>query len=73
MFFLKGFHTGNVLMSYFPSKSLPVNMKLLLTAVKITPEVNNYLLLVHAVQELRSSLHVRRSIWCLIMTSTKLK
>ena len=41
----------------FFEKFLPVNMKLLLT-VKIAPGVNNYLPLVYAVQELRSSLHV---------------
>ena len=46
-------------------------MRLLLTA-KITPDCNNYLLLVHAVQELHSSMYVRRSFWCLIMASTKL-
>ena len=50
----------------FREKFLPVNMELLLTT-KITPDINNYLLLVHAVQELRSSLHVRRNFWCLII------
>ena len=55
----------------FYEKFLPVDMRLLLTA-KITPDFNNYMLLVPAVQELRSSMHVRRSFWWLIMTLTKL-
>ena len=36
---------------------LPVNTEMLLMA-KITADVNNYLLLVHSVLELRSVLHV---------------
>ena len=64
-FFLKGFHF------IFHEKFLPVNMKLLLMT-KITLDVNNYLFLILAVQEMQSSLHIRCSFWCLIMAS-KLK
>ena len=53
----------------FHKTFLPVNTELLLT-VKITLDVNDYMLLVHVVQELLSSLHVTRSFWCLIMAST---
>ena len=66
MFFLSVFHLKMFLCIIFREKFLPVNMELLLTT-KITPDINNYLLLVHAVQELRSSLHVRRNFWCLII------
>ena len=38
----------------------------------IYQETNNYLQLLHAVQELRNSLHVRRNFWCLIMAPIKL-
>ena len=55
----------------FHEKFLPVNMELLLMA-KITPDVNNDLLFVHAVQELHSSLHGTHNFWCLIMASNKL-
>ena len=43
----------------------------LLTAKSVS-DINNYLLLVHVVQELRSSLHARHNFWCLIMVSIKL-
>ena len=56
----------------FHEKLLPVNMELLLTA-KLTPDVDNYLLLVHAVQELRSSLHNRCNFWCLIIFQKEYK
>ena len=72
MFFSYVFHPQNVLCLIFHKKLLPVNMELLLTA-KIAPDVNNYPLLVHAVQEMGSSLHVRHSFCCMIMASTKLK
>ena len=54
----------------FHETFLPINMELLLMA-KITTEVNNYLLLVHAMQILRSSLQARCGFWRLIMVSTK--
>ena len=44
-----------------------------LLMVKITPDVNNSLELVNAVQELHNSLYVKRSFCCLIMASTKLR
>ena len=47
-------------------------MELLLTT-KITPGVNYYALVLHAVQELRSFLDVRRSFCWLILAPTKLK
>ena len=57
--FCKAFILKMSLCFIFHEKFLSVNVELLLTA-KITPDVNNYLLLLHAVPELRSSLHVRR-------------
>ena len=53
--------------SYFPSKH-----SCLLTAT-MTPDVDNFLLLVHGVQELHSSLDVTRNFWSLIIASTKWK
>ena len=50
IFFCKVFILKMFLCLIFHKKFLPVNMKLLLT-VKIFPDVNNYLLLVHDVQE----------------------
>ena len=43
----------------------------LLTA-KVTPDLDS-LLLVHAVQELHSCMHIRRNFWCLIMAPIKSK
>ena len=39
-----------------------------LVTPKITPDVNNYAWFLHVVQDLGSSLHVRRYFWYLIMT-----
>ena len=68
-----------VIMSYFQWKILMEllmeflwNMELLLTA-KITPDVDNYLLLVNTVQALRGSLHVRQNFWCLIIFQKEYK
>ena len=58
--FVKVFILKMFLCLIFHKTFLHANMELLLKA-KVTSDVNNYLLLVHAVQELRSSLHVRRS------------
>ena len=52
MFFLKDFIL-KILYLIFHEAFLPVNIGLLLT-VKITLNVNDYMLLVHAVQEMRS-------------------
>ena len=49
-----------------------MNPSYLLT-MKTTPDIDNSLLLVHDVQDLHSSLHVRRNFWFLIMVLTKLK
>lgn len=42
-----------------------------LLTTKITADVNTSLEFLHTVQDLGGSFHVRRNVWCLIMSSIK--